>query len=82
MQCCTLRKKTGMWFTGGRISRFKCKNAKFWAWNSSVISVNTETIWEVDISGGLYSWSYFYGSSEKYGSRIHGVSIFTEIQKL
>jgi hypothetical protein len=32
--------------------------------------------------GGLYSRSYFYGSSKKYGSQIHGVSIFMRIQKL
>jgi hypothetical protein len=36
----------------------------------------------VRVSGGLYSRSYFYGSFEKYGSRIHAVSIFMEIQKL
>jgi hypothetical protein len=39
-------------------------------------------MWEVDSSGGLYSRFYFYGISEKYGSRMHVVSIFMEIQKL
>jgi hypothetical protein len=29
MQCGTLRKKSDMWFTGGRISRFERKNLKF-----------------------------------------------------
>jgi hypothetical protein len=29
MQCSTLRKKSGMWFTDGRISRFERKNLKF-----------------------------------------------------
>jgi hypothetical protein len=29
MECGTLRKKSGMWFTSGRISRFERKNLKF-----------------------------------------------------
>jgi hypothetical protein len=29
MKCGTLRKKSGMWFTGGRISRFERRNLKF-----------------------------------------------------
>jgi hypothetical protein len=30
----------------------------------------------------LYSRSYFYGRTKKYGSRMHAVSIFMQIQKL
>jgi hypothetical protein len=37
---------------------------------------------EVDSSSRLLLQSYFYGKSEKYGSRTHKVSIFIQIQKL
>jgi hypothetical protein len=36
----------------------------------------------VDNSGALYLRSYFHGRSENYGSHMHVVSIFMEIQKL
>jgi hypothetical protein len=39
-------------------------------------------MWEVDSSARLLLRSYFYGRSEKYGNRMHAVSIFIQIQKL
>jgi hypothetical protein len=47
-----------------------------------MISVNTEPIREIGTSSGLLLGSYFYGRSEKHGSRMHAVSIFIQIQKL
>jgi hypothetical protein len=56
----------------------------------SVLSVKTRScerkyranVREVDNSDALYLQSYFYGISEIYGSRMHAVSIFMQIQKL
>jgi hypothetical protein len=44
--------------------------------------VNTKHVREVDKSGVLYLWSYFYGRFKNYGIRMHAVSIFMQIQKL
>jgi hypothetical protein len=39
-------------------------------------------MWEVDSYNRLLLRSYFYGRFEKYGSHMHAISIFIQIQKL